>query len=311
MYFFAGMEMSPLYSWICFMFCLGLTAGGVLVVFRRQEYRQQAAYRYLQYYLILIYTFGFYALWSQWLFRSVFGTVIRNDYLLQVARFLVLISIPFLLAGKTMLILWAGSIVKRPVRPYLYLTLTILSLLAFVGYMGWGIPWAIHRIYAAFVLILMTAVSSLLFFVGILPATLTRKRGHVLSGLVLLVGLLHFPLFWSTSVHPAMELPFMVGYFFTHTLFVTYFVYQARLPGVALPPAQAPASFEAFVNTYRITHREAEIIREICKGRTNREIADQLFVTIQTIKDHTHRIYQKTEVKNRTQLASLMRNFQK
>lgn len=56
---------------------------------------------------------------------------------------------------------------------------------------------------------------------------------------------------------------------------------------------------------------EAEIIREIYKGKANKEIADHLFVTVQTIKDHTHRIYRKTNVKSHSQLALLMRTFQK
>lgn len=60
---------------------------------------------------------------------------------------------------------------------------------------------------------------------------------------------------------------------------------------------------------FRITARESDVILEIYKGKTNREIAETLFVTTQTVKDHTHRIYQKTQVKNRTQLASLLRSY--
>jgi len=64
------------------------------------------------------------------------------------------------------------------------------------------------------------------------------------------------------------------------------------------------------VEQYAITPREFEVVKEIYTGKTNKELADKLFITVQTVKDHTHRIYQKTEVKNRTQLASLLRRFE-
>jgi DNA-binding CsgD family transcriptional regulator len=66
-----------------------------------------------------------------------------------------------------------------------------------------------------------------------------------------------------------------------------------------------------FANKYKITKRETEVIELICKGKTNKEIADQLFISIETVKDHNYKIFQKTGVKNRTQLVNLINNFKK
>ncbi|WP_081782530.1 response regulator transcription factor [Prolixibacter bellariivorans] len=41
------------------------------------------------------------------------------------------------------------------------------------------------------------------------------------------------------------------------------------------------------------------------RSYTNQQIADKLFISIETVKDHNSRIFLKTEVKNRTQLARL------
>lgn len=72
------------------------------------------------------------------------------------------------------------------------------------------------------------------------------------------------------------------------------------------PEGTAPvAAFEAFCQRYDISRREAEIIREIRAGKNNREIADTLFITLQTVKDHIHRIFTKTGVSNRVQLINL------
>lgn len=56
---------------------------------------------------------------------------------------------------------------------------------------------------------------------------------------------------------------------------------------------------------FGITKREQEIIQLICEGKSNRQIKDQLFISLQSVKDHIYRIYQKTGVKNRVQLANL------
>ncbi len=56
---------------------------------------------------------------------------------------------------------------------------------------------------------------------------------------------------------------------------------------------------------FGITPRERDIVRLICIGKKNREIADELFISLQTVKDHAYRIFRKTGVKNRVQLANL------
>ncbi|MES2794362.1 MAG: response regulator transcription factor [Bacteroidota bacterium] len=50
-----------------------------------------------------------------------------------------------------------------------------------------------------------------------------------------------------------------------------------------------------------ISKREYEVLKLVGKGFSNQEIADQLFVSNNTIKTHTSRLFEKLEVKNRTQ----------
>ena len=65
---------------------------------------------------------------------------------------------------------------------------------------------------------------------------------------------------------------------------------------------------EIFSKKYEISKREREVIQLICKGLSNQEIGDTLFISLQTVKDHTHRIFVKTGVKNRIQLANMIRS---
>jgi DNA-binding CsgD family transcriptional regulator len=64
------------------------------------------------------------------------------------------------------------------------------------------------------------------------------------------------------------------------------------------------------VKKYKITKREMEVIELICQGKTNKEIADRLFISVETVKDHNYKIFQKTGVKNRIQLVNLVNNLQ-
>ncbi|QKE07296.1 response regulator [Bacillus cereus] len=52
-----------------------------------------------------------------------------------------------------------------------------------------------------------------------------------------------------------------------------------------------------------LTKREQEILQEIAKGRSNKEIAAELHITEQTVKTHVSNILAKLEVDDRTQAA--------
>jgi DNA-binding NarL/FixJ family response regulator len=57
-----------------------------------------------------------------------------------------------------------------------------------------------------------------------------------------------------------------------------------------------------------LTAREREIALLICRGRGNREIAEELFTSIHTVKHQVTSIFQKLGVRNRIQLANLVSN---
>ena len=67
---------------------------------------------------------------------------------------------------------------------------------------------------------------------------------------------------------------------------------------------------EAFSMKFGISKREKEIIELINMGKSNQDISDSLFISLQTVKDHIHRIYLKTGAKNRVQLTNLIRSSQ-
>ncbi|MBU7218427.1 response regulator transcription factor [Staphylococcus gallinarum] len=55
--------------------------------------------------------------------------------------------------------------------------------------------------------------------------------------------------------------------------------------------------------TNKLSNRESEVLKEMVKGKTNKEIAETLFVSEKTVKTHVSHIFSKLEVGDRTQAA--------
>jgi DNA-binding CsgD family transcriptional regulator len=62
---------------------------------------------------------------------------------------------------------------------------------------------------------------------------------------------------------------------------------------------------ETRLNELGITPRELEILGLIATGLSNREIADRLFVSENTVKTHSSRLFDKLGAKRRTQAVQL------
>lgn len=63
---------------------------------------------------------------------------------------------------------------------------------------------------------------------------------------------------------------------------------------------------EQFFEKFNITNREKEIILLLMKGYSYNQLAEELVISLTTVKTHVHNIYRKTEVKNKIQLIHLI-----
>lgn len=68
----------------------------------------------------------------------------------------------------------------------------------------------------------------------------------------------------------------------------------------APPPAANPLdnSKTSSASSNPLTRREQEILALIAAGKTNQEIAEQLYIAIGTVRVHVHAILQKLEVRD-------------
>ncbi|MFI6130609.1 response regulator [Micromonospora sp. NPDC051141] len=57
-------------------------------------------------------------------------------------------------------------------------------------------------------------------------------------------------------------------------------------------------------STARLSARELEVVRAVARGRTNQEIAAELFISLSTVKSHLSGIQTKLGVRNRVEIAA-------
>jgi DNA-binding NarL/FixJ family response regulator len=66
---------------------------------------------------------------------------------------------------------------------------------------------------------------------------------------------------------------------------------------VRVPEARPVATLDG------VSPREAEVCSLIAEGRSNKQIAVRLLITLATVKDHVHKILRKTGLPNRAAIA--------
>ena len=61
--------------------------------------------------------------------------------------------------------------------------------------------------------------------------------------------------------------------------------------------------YDHFKTTFKLSKRELEILRWIVKGKTNKEIAKELYLSIHTVETHRKHLHQKLKVTSVTELV--------
>jgi len=83
--------------------------------------------------------------------------------------------------------------------------------------------------------------------------------------------------------------------------------------GVPIPRALGPKLLTDYqeraqkntVSSYStLSSREREILKLICKGRTNKQIAEELFLSVRTVERHRSSIMRKAGLENRAELVA-------
>ena len=277
------------------------------------------------YYLIFLFVFGIYGIIGSRLIRVFLQNQgMEFQAIESVCLFFTYLGIPFLILSWYMFIRMSHEIVNRKIIPAFNLAFFgILSL----GFLGFGLLLIKRDLlgenrYELIRSVMLTGFSSLTLLVYAYSLVqLFIQSGKFLDrndrtnirffGLIYVVFAAGTVLLLNIS-HRGI----VFGYAFIMLLFAIHlipiFFLSMYLDKNFVEPVarqEFDRSLASFVSKYEISRRESEIVELICKGKSNQEISDSLFISLQTVKDHIYRIYLKTGVKNRVQLTNLIRTF--
>lgn len=295
-----------------FILSVAIAAGSILLSAKLRSAFKADAFSTLLYYQTFYFTFGFYAFWGQVILASVFSAIISRELLHDVTTILVLLGAPFALFTWLMLIRFTRELSGGAIKStfiFWFLSGNILFALmvgyAFSTFSSFD-PYKVIKF--CFILLnfgyTLAGVAFLLFSGKKMVALCRTDRRKLAAGLLLVVLLQNGTLmFYDDNVFVGLVFIFL---FFTGGAFLPFYLrYQADLT-VYYASSAGGITFETFCRTHEISPREQDIIRAICQGLSNQQIADKLFISLQTVKDHTSRIYFKTNCSSRARLIAML-----
>lgn len=299
-----------------FVATTGLALIGTLVSYQCFQNLKKPVLQILLYQQIFLFSFFIYGIWGNIAIREImadadFGAVLEQ----KLALFVPLIGTPFLMVSWYMLLKFGFNLngYKIPnTAVYLFFSGLIAGLLL--------VTFLIQRNYlnlpqnpditiVRIIVILNLAIHLILIFPFLKPKKNVpvpyQKKDLQKTFMYYFTGVMGYSIilsFFNIFGFISICLAILV-------LFAVSIIFPVRLKFIQINKKEETQNidYQSFCSMYDISKRESEIVWEICTGKTNKAIAEKLYITLQTVKDHTHRIYTKTEVKSRVQLANLVR----
>ena len=173
----------------------------------------------------------------------------------------------------------------------------------------------LNNLYPTIDLLVVIAMILASIYIRYQASHLSEKKMKVsLNHLSLIFLFPYMCILFLTIIDPSLRIPFEINrtigisFFVLFNLGILFWIrkYKQVFAHYFIDPeVKTSSGLEKFVSDFDITARELDVIKLICKGKTNQEIANQLFISISTVKDHNYKIYQKLNIKNRTQLMKM------
>jgi DNA-binding CsgD family transcriptional regulator len=261
---------------------------------------------------VFFFMFGFYAIWGQVMVSSLIAPLVSPELLAKINELFFLLGSPFIIFAWLMLLRFSrelnGKTFSRFFTP-VFITVNMAALLLIAI-----IPGRYPQLKIFDLLRFFFILSNFLYcgrvaigFIkaGLISSVFSRKKFIFIALILLAFMLAQNSLLLIYTAELWQSLAFIFLYFLSASFLPVYINYQAELSLNADADIPVP-SFEEFCSSFEISPREREIIREICLGLSNQEIANKLYISLQTVKDHTHRIYSKVDVRSRMQLMKLV-----
>jgi len=262
------------------------------------------------------------------IFYNYYGENLREAFTPETYR---LVDISYRLAANFILSVIGGSMVfmlralvdEKPSKKYLMVLMIIWALLMLAFFVGIWIPKSVGPIPLTVAVniaidqivqyvVLVECFRSLLRASDIRDSVRqvwTRRYLVVVTCLWLSLIAITFLMLTDVNGNRLYNLISALFYVVFNALplaFLGLFLHRVYGPTASEPEVKVPRpDMDELCERYGISKREKDIIQLVCKGYPNKQIADELCISLSTVKDHNHRIFRKLNVTSRTQLATM------
>jgi len=303
---------------------LGAGAASILLAYNlnnKYKYNYLVSYEYFQ---ILIVIFGIFGLLGTMIVRQILKDFTIEVTLVEtIVQLLPFLSVPFLIVAWFMFIRLSAEMVNKSLSMTFTLGYFLFQFLFFIGY-GFAIlrfsDLQDENIETTTIIIKLTMIAMqvitllisyyFLYFRGSglkdkVQRSMVMNFGHI----YLFVQITGIILFYFTDRYVSVSLVYIFVYFGGGLL--PLFFLGSRLKRdfvLGASKEEGKIDLSELLLRHEISRREQEIIQKISEGFTNQEISDILFISLQTVKDHSHNIYKKLGVKSRVQMVNMIRS---
>lgn len=303
---------------VTFIISAALAVTGIMIAYQLYHTHQKPVLQILLYQQIFLISFFIYGIWGNIALHEILADLsLGNELKTKLSIFVPVLGIPFLVVSWFMLIRFAyklNGFKESRKFPLFYFPLLFIIVLGFSVLVQKGIINVSSKpdLFIIRTIVVINFIIHIIFILPFFPEIknkpLTKEirflKKHAFLyclGVLVYSGVLcYFNYFGSISICFSILLLFAVSISIPAIL-------KLNEKTQLLPNASTNINFNDFCNLYEISKREAEIVLEICTGKSNKDISEKLFITLQTVKDHNYRIYSKLGVKTRIQLTNLVR----
>ena len=130
-----------------------------------------------------------------------------------------------------------------------------------------------------------------------------QARGVCLAINITSLGLI--PLCFFALFIPEVKAFSYPTYVLAFSIIMLVYYYARFTLDVEGEKKQVTLNFES-LSSYKVTEREFSVIELICEGLTNKEIANELSISVNTVNNHVSNIFDKMGVRSRIDLLKLL-----
>ncbi|MHC1693534.1 MAG: helix-turn-helix transcriptional regulator [Sphaerochaetaceae bacterium] len=142
-----------------------------------------------------------------------------------------------------------------------------------------------------------------IFLIVINLKTINQPDVRLVCKAIIILSFAMMPSLVSTIIYPKLRSVGYPLYFmaFSIIILVYLFVYFRRIPNRT--PKEPTLEL---LSKYHITEREFSVVQLIKVGLTNKEIAERLDISVNTVNNHVANIYAKAQVRSRIDLLNVL-----